>query len=294
MSRSWLILGASGMLGHACLRMMGDPGETVRGTVRSAAAADLLPAPWRDRLLTGVDAEDFTTVERVVSETRPDVVVNCIGVVKQLASSADPLVTLPLNALFPHRLARLCAAEGARLVHVSTDCVFSGARGSYREEDRPDADDLYGVSKRLGEVDYPNAVTLRTSIIGHELSGARSLIDWFLAQQGPVDGFTQAIFSGLPTVELARVIRDYVAPRPELRGLYHVSAAPISKYDLLRLVAEAYGRTTEIRPSTRLTIDRSLDSRRFREATGWAPEGWPALVARMREDAETLHRSARQ
>lgn len=292
MSRTWLILGASGMLGHACLRVAGREGDTVRGTVRSAAGAALLPGVWRNHLLAGVDAEDFATVERAVSEVRPDVVVNCIGVVKQLASSADPLVALPLNALFPHRLARLCAAEGARLIHVSTDCVFSGERGHYREEDRPDADDLYGVSKRLGEVDYPNAVTLRTSIIGHELSGARSLVDWFLAQPGPVDGFTEAIFSGLPTVELARVIRDHVAPHPELRGLYHVSATPISKYDLLRLIAEAYGRSTEIRRSNRLTIDRSLDSTRFREATGWSPERWPVLVARMREDAESLHRSA--
>lgn len=292
MSRTWLILGASGMLGHACLRVVGGAGDTVRGTVRSASAADMLPDAWRDRLLIGVDAEDFATVERAVSQVRPDVVVNCIGVVKQLASSADPLVALPLNALFPHRLARLCATEAARLVHVSTDCVFSGERGGYREEDRPDADDLYGVSKRLGEVDYPNAVTLRTSIIGHELSGARSLIDWFLAQPGPVEGFTKAIFSGLPTVELARLIRDYVAPRPELHGLYHVSAASISKYDLLRLVAEAYGRSTEIQPSDRLAIDRSLNSDRFREATGWRPGSWPELVARMREDAENLSGSA--
>jgi dTDP-4-dehydrorhamnose reductase len=166
-------------------------------------------------------------------------------------------------------------------VHISTDCVFSGAKGMYVESDFPDADDLYGRSKYLGEVDYPHAVTLRTSIIGHELDGARSLLCWFLAQGGSVRGFTKAVFSGLPTVELARVVRDFVLPHPELHGLYHVSAAPINKYDLLKLVAQAYGKSIEITPHDQLVIDRSLDSTRFKAATGYAPPSWPELVRTM-------------
>jgi dTDP-4-dehydrorhamnose reductase len=184
--------------------------------------------------------------------------------------------------MLPHRLARVCGLVGARLVHVSTDCVFSGAKGGYIEADFADADDLYGRSKYLGEVDYPHAVTLRTSIIGHELDGARSLLCWFLAQGSSVRGFTRAVFSGLPTVELARVIRDYVLPAPALRGLYHVSSAPINKYELLGLIAKTYGKSIDITPQDEPVIDRSLDSTRFRAATGYSPPPWPDLIEQMR------------
>lgn len=293
MSRKYLIIGANGMLGNACMRVISASGDQVWGTVRSPSNLNLFEEDVRRRLVSGVDAEDFATVERVVGESQPDVVVNCVGVVKQLAAADDPLVALPLNSLFPHRLARLCTTAGARLIHISTDCVFSGNRGMYREEDRPDADDLYGVSKRLGEVDYPGAITLRTSIIGHELQGSRSLLDWFLAQSGRVQGFTKAIFSGLSTVELSHVIHDHVAPRTDLRGLYHVSAEPISKYDLLCLIRDVYGRDIEITPSDKLVIDRSLDSTRFRAETGWQPPSWPAMVREMHADAMSMIKGSR-
>lgn len=278
-----LVLGASGMLGHTALRLFHEsPGFEAWGTVRSAGAGRRLPAVIADRLIPGIDVESPDSLARAFAEARPDVVINCVGLVKQLAEVNDPLLTLPLNAMLPHRLARLCGVAGARLIHVSTDCVFDGARGGYVEADAPDARDLYGLSKYLGEVDQPNAITLRTSIIGLELGSANGLIEWFLAQEGQVSGYTKAVFSGLSTVELARVIRDQVLPRPGLRGLYHVSAAPISKYDLLRQVAEVWGKTIEIVPDERLKIDRSLDSARFRAATGYVPPSWPEMVAAMK------------
>jgi dTDP-4-dehydrorhamnose reductase len=230
-----------------------------------------------------VDAEQPDSLASALAEHRPDVVINCVGLVKQLAKAEAPLSALPINALLPHRLSTLCSLLGARLVHFSTDCVFSGTRGAYLESDAPDAQDLYGRSKLLGEVDAPHAVTLRTSIIGHELRGAHSLIGWFLAQGGPVSGYTRAVFSGLPTVTMARLVRDYVLPHPNLHGLYHVSAAPIDKDALLRLVAAAYDKQIEILPDAKVAIDRSLDSTRFRKATGFAPAPWPDLVAEMRE-----------
>ena len=277
-----LVLGASGMLGNAVLRFFAQSaGFEASGSARSASTLAQLPAELRERVVTGVDVENVDSLARLFAQVRPDVVINCIGLVKQLAEADDPLLAIPINALLPHRLARLCQVAGARFVHVSTDCVFTGAKGMYREEDPADAQDLYGRSKHLGEVDYDNAVTLRTSIIGHELASAHGLVGWFLAQSGQVRGFTRAVFSGLPTVELARVIRDHVLPRPELRGLHHVSAAPIAKFDLLQLVAQAYGRTTVIVPDDRLVIDRSLDSTRFRQITGYAPPAWPELVRAM-------------
>ena len=277
-----LVFGASGMLGNAMLRfLVASEGLRVWGTVRSASTGSKLPAEVRERLITGVDVERSDHLVEAMRQARPEVVVNCIGLVKQLEAADDPLEAIPINSLLPHRLARLADAAGARLVHVSTDCVFDGAKGNYRESDVPDAKDLYGRSKLLGEVDYPNAVTLRTSIIGHELEGARSLIGWFLAQEGEVEGFSKAVFSGLPTVELARVVRDFVIPNRDLRGLYHVSAEPIDKLALLRLVAEAYGKSIAIRPSERVALDRSLDSSRFRSATGYQPPAWPELIETM-------------
>lgn len=282
MTKKILVLGVSGMLGNAVFRVLAaDPALQVHGSARSGGCLPHFDAALRGRVLTGVDVEQADHLVALLGRVRPDVVVNCIGLVKQLADADEPLAALPINALLPHRLARLCELLGARLVHVSTDCVFSGSRGAYRETDLPDAQDLYGRSKLLGEVSGPHALTLRTSIIGHELSTAHGLIGWFLSQQGTVRGFTRAVFSGVPTVELATVIRDHVLPRPDLHGLYHLSSTPISKHDLLQLVARAYAKDISIVPDDRVVIDRSLDSTRFTEATGYRAPAWPELVDRM-------------
>lgn len=279
-----LVLGVSGMLGNAMLRVLSERADLqVFGTVRSGVAKHFFSPEIVKRVITGVDVENQDALTCVLTECRPQVVINCIGLIKQLADANDPLVALPINAMLPHRLARLCELGGARLVHVSTDCVFSGTKGNYRESDQSDATDLYGKSKYLGEVSYPHTITLRTSIIGHELSSANGLVGWFLAQEGRVKGYTRAIFSGLPTMELARVVRDVVLPRVDLSGLYHVASAPITKYDLLKLVAEVYGKTIEIVPDDAVVIERSLCADRFREATGYVAPAWPELVKAMYE-----------
>ncbi len=277
-----LVLGASGMLGNAMLRVLASSMD-VRATARSASAARHFSDDLAGRIISGIDVENQDVLLRLFGETRPDVVINCIGLVKQLAEANDPLSALPINALLPHRLARLCGLSGTRLVHVSTDCVFDGKKGNYRESDISDATDLYGKSKFLGEVTYPHAITLRTSIIGHELNSAHGLVGWFLSQRGPVKGYRRAIFSGLPTVELARVIRDVVLPRPELNGVYHVASSPISKFDLLTLVAKVYGKAVEIQPDDAVVIDRSLNAERFRDATGYHAPAWPDLVKAMHD-----------
>lgn len=279
-----LVLGASGMLGNAVLRVFAQSPEFLAfGSVRSASSMKSLPQEVKANIISGVDVENIDSLAKVFASVHPEIVINCVGLVKQLAEADDALLAIPINALLPHRLARLCEVANARLVHMSTDCVFSGAKGMYTEADASDAKDLYGRSKYLGEVDYPHAITLRTSIIGHELEGARSLVGWFLAQQGRVKGFRRAIFSGLPTVEIARLIRDHVISNPQLRGVYHVSADPINKFDLLALVAKVYGKDIEIQPDEQLAIDRSLDSTRFRQASGFQPKSWPELVQAMHD-----------
>ena len=278
MKTKLLIFGASGMLGNALLRYFSQK-ETfdVYGTTRNFTDTNTY------RLINGIDAEIEEHLLRAFEVASPQIVVNCIGVVKQLDVASDALVSIPLNSLLPHRLARLCEAFGSRLVHISTDCVFSGKKGGYVENDIPDETDLYGRTKLLGEVDYPNAITLRTSLIGHDSRYERSLISWFLAKEGSIQGFTKAIFSGLPTVEIARVLEENVIPHPELQGVYHLSVDPISKHDLLSIVKDVYGKKIEIIPDDSLVIDRSLDSTRFRKATGFEPKPWLELIQAMHD-----------
>jgi dTDP-4-dehydrorhamnose reductase len=277
-----LVLGASGMLGSAIMRLVSaDESYKVLGSVRSQHFLKYFSSEVSENIVTGVDVENVDLLADLFARVRPQVVVNCIGLIKQRTGAEDPLMALPVNAVLPHRLARLCELVGARLVHISTDCVFAGSKGAYSELDKPDADDVYGRSKLLGEVNYPHAVTLRTSIIGQELNSSRGLISWFLGMQGGVIGYTRAIFSGLPTVELARIIRDIVIPRNDLRGVYHVAADPISKFDLLQMVNKEYGKGLEIQPDDKVVIDRSLDATLFRESTGYTAPAWPELVAQM-------------
>ncbi|MDH6594949.1 dTDP-4-dehydrorhamnose reductase [Variovorax sp. TBS-050B] len=277
-----LVLGATGMLGHEVLRVLnGRPEFEAFGSMRSASLRSALPTEMGERLLTGVDVLDADVLATVLARIRPDAVINCVGLVKQLGNADDPLAALPLNALFPHRLARLCELVGARVVHISTDCVFKGDRGMYKESDAPDATDLYGRSKLLGELTRGNAITLRTSIIGREIQGQHGLVDWFLHAPSPVKGFANAIFSGLTTHELAKVIGEVVLPRPELQGLWHVSAAPIDKYSLLKLINAIYGKGTTILEDREFKLDRSLDSSRFQSETGYRAPDWNQMISAM-------------
>ena len=279
-----LVLGVTGMLGNAMFRVLSESSiHEVYGTSRRALDSQHFADYSAKKIITGVEVQNPDSLERVFATVKPEVVINCIGLVKQIADIEDPLCAIPINSLLPHRLAALCQGTGARLVHMSSDCVFSGKKGGYQEIDLPDANDLYGRSKLLGEVNYSCALTLRTSIIGHELSGSRSLIGWFLSQQGSIKGYAKTIFSGLPTVELSYIVRDIVLPRSELRGIYHVAASPISKFHLLKMVAEIYRKTIEIIPDSEHRSDRSLNANRFRQATGYVAPSWRELITKMKE-----------
>lgn len=285
-----LVLGASGMLGSTLFRAFSrDPEFHTFGSIREANAKRYFVPALHDSLIPNVHLDGESGLLTAFAVAKPDVVINCIGIIKQLPNANDHLESLAINATLPHRLAKYCDATGARLVHFSTDCVFSGKQGNYREEDFPDAYDLYGRTKLLGEVAYENSVTLRTSIIGHELDRSKSLVDWFLSQSGEVKGFTKAVFSGLPTIEVARVVKEYVIPNVNLSGLFHLSVDPINKYDLLNLVASTYGKSINITPDDKLVIDRSLNSDRFRTATGFKPKPWPELIKKMHQEYLLTH-----
>ena len=243
-----LVLGGDGMLGHRLLASMVQRHE-VRVTLRQDLAAyEQFGLFTHENSFAGVDLRAPDRLSPILAEFHPQIVVNAVGIVKQRPDAEDHVVALEINSLLPHRLAVICHAVRARLIHISTDCVFSGKRGNYREDDLPDARDLYGRSKLLGEASAPPALTLRTSMIGRELSRKTGLLEWFLAQRAPVKGFCNAIFSGLTTNELARLIEMMIVKFPDAAGLYHVSSEPISKYDLLRLIRDKLGLSTEIRP----------------------------------------------
>lgn len=266
------------MLGHEAVRVLA-PDFEVWGACRNPEELPDLGVP-AVRMLGGLDATDANSAYELVERVRPDVVLNAVGIVKQRSDAKAAIPSIAVNSLWPHVLADACERAGARMVHVSTDCVFSGSRGMYREGDVPDAFDLYGRSKLLGEVtDRENTVTLRTSIIGWQLGEPTGLVGWFAAHRDePLKGYTRAVFSGLTTRALTEVVRDVVMPDESLSGLWHVSAEPIDKYTLLTKIAEKLGWGVAITPVDDPVIDRSLDSSRFRERTGLVPPGWDEML----------------
>jgi len=292
-----LVLGGGGMLGHKLVQRFRadfDTWTTVRGTAASLARYGFYdPA----KVLGGVDVERFETVVDAVRRVRPDAIVNCVGIIKQLAAATDPVLSLTINSLLPHRLQRLGLETGARVIHLSTDCVFNGRKGMYTEDDPSDAEDLYGRTKFLGETSGPGALTLRTSIIGRELATASGLVEWFLSRRGGrVGGYTRAIYTGFTTEAMAGIVREVLVEHPGLHGTLQVSSEPMTKYDLLRLLNGAFGAGIEIAPDETVRIDRSLDSSRFRALTGFVPPAWDEMVERMAADAtpyDEWHRHVR-
>jgi dTDP-4-dehydrorhamnose reductase len=283
-----VVIGGAGMLGHKMFQVLHRDFPNTLCTVLTRAQQELLERvdlPCGEAVLAGVDVMDFEGLERLFVPLRPHVIVNCVGIIKQRAESTYPIPSITINSLLPHKLAELAGRWGGRLIHFSTDCVFSGRQGNYTEEDSSDAEDLYGKSKFLGEVTAPNALTIRTSIIGRELEHRRSLLDWFLsANHSRVRGFSRVIFSGVSTHYLAdfvaRVIREY----PTLSGLYQLASKPVSKHDLLCILRSAYGLDIEIVPDPSEISDRSLETRKLSRAMNFTPPDWPDLAAQLAVD----------
>lgn len=284
-----LIIGATGMLGYSLFSNLSDNSELdVYGTVRNIDGKEAFFNDHGDKLFKGVEVNNVASVEDVIANVKPNVVINCIGLIKQHGISKQHVDAVSINSLLPHQIAAICDRYNAKFIHFSTDCVFSGEKGVYVESDIPDAQDLYGKSKCLGEVCYAPHLTLRTSIIGHELSSNVSLIDWFLLQKGTTKGFSKAVFSGLPTCVISKILTENIFPiissTDELTGLYHLSVEPIDKYSLLQLVSSVYSKDIEIVESTELIIDRSLNSEHLRKIINFQVPSWESLITDMYTD----------
>ena len=274
-----LILGGDGMLGHRLMKHFSSTGHEVRVTLKQGLSAYREFGLFRaENAYAETDVRSSDLVAEVFAQWRPEAVVNAVGIVKQRPTAKELIPSIEINALFPHKLAELCKASGARMIHVSTDCVFSGRKGHYQEDDPSDAEDLYGKTKYLGEVHDSHCLTLRTSMIGRELSRKQGLLEWFLSQRGSVQGFKNALFSGFTTLELSRIIDKILAEYPEKGGLYHVSSEPISKFDLLTLIKSKMALRVEIIPVEEPRLDRSLDSTRFRSEFNYTPPTWEEMI----------------
>lgn len=281
-----LILGGGGMLGHKLWQLCHQRFDTFVTFRQSASAYARYNLFDEAHSIGNVAADHFDSVTKAFAVVRPEVVVNCIGIVKQDAAAKDPVQSISINSLFPHRLAELCRATDARLIHLSTDCVFSGRAGNYSEADRTDAEDLYGRTKLLGEVAGKNCLTIRTSMIGRELAGSHGLVEWFLSQEGKtVKGFRRAVFSGFTTQALSETIAWIIEAQPELEGVWHVAAEPINKFDLLSLIKERGQLSIEIEPDDAFFCDRSLNAARFRQATGFVPPAWSDMISHLFQDS---------
>lgn len=268
------------MLGHRLMLHLADEFDVV-GTVRRLPAwLDRRPAERNRPIATNIDATDLAGLAAFLDDHKPDVVLNCIGIVKQLAEARDPIKSIEINALFPHLLARLCADRGARLIHFSTDCVFAGTGGPYRQDAVSDARDLYGRSKYLGEVgEMQNALTIRSSIIGHEFDNKTGLMEWILTQKGrTASGFAQALYTGVTTIEMAKTVERLIKEFPSMWGVWQFSSPQINKFDLVRLVNEVYSLGIDVRRDDEFFCDRRLDGTLFERETGIVSGSWDEMV----------------
>jgi len=281
-----LILGGSGMLGHKLWQVFSarfDTYVTLRRGIDSYAKYRIFKPQYT---VDNVHVEDFNSVVRAIKHVRPEVVINCIGIVKQSEAAKDPLISILVNALFPHQLTKLCIGEGIRTIHISTDCVFSGHKGNYIESDISDAEDLYGRTKFLGEVSGEGCLTIRTSIVGRELETHNGLIEWFLEQEGKtIKGYKRAVFSGFTTNALAEIIAMIVSKYPQMNGVWHIASEPISKFELLSIVKKVYGLNIQIEPDESVVVDRSLNAERFRKATSFVSPSWHDMIEQMYRDS---------
>jgi dTDP-4-dehydrorhamnose reductase len=283
-----IILGADGMLGHKIYQVLRSWFKDIFCTILGDINDDFhnkISLFQDGNIIENFNVLQCDSVETKLSDLRPDFIINCIGIIKQRAEANDYIQSITINSLLPHKLARACKMWGGRLIHFSTDCVFSGKRGGYTELDLSDAEDLYGKTKFLGEVGYENSLTLRTSIIGRELRYFKSLLEWFLSQhQQKVRGYKRALYSGVTTNYLAEVVRAILYQHPQLSGLYQVTGETISKYDLLCLLRDANNLDIEVVPDENVICDRSMKGDKFRRTTGYQCPSWPELVAELAND----------
>ncbi len=289
--RKIMILGGTGMLGHALFRRLYHYEDfSVYTTVRSIKGSEIFFSfSDRNRIIENVDASNFDSIKKSIENAKPDIVINCIAILRVNSSPDSIYNAININSLFPHKLHNICEKHNIRMIHISTDGVFDGKKGMYKEDDPIKISTIYGMTKYLGEICCRNCLTIRTSIIGHEIYNKKGLVEWFLSEKNAVKGYQKAIYSGFPTVELSRIIANYIISDNDIDGIYHVSSDPLSKYELLKIIRKIYKKKIEIVASERNFYDLSLDSSKFRLKSGYHPPPWEKMIYDMYCDHNNLN-----
>ncbi len=281
-----LILGSNGLLGNTITKYFLQKEDIqTYATIRDYSKLELFNNKYHKNFLIINDILDFEETKKTLKKIKPDILINCLGITNKenLLKPSQIENCISINSLFPHMLQRICLELGTRIIHFSSDCIFSGRKGFYSENDIPDPPDIYGKSKLLGELNYENTLTIRKSVIGHELVSKKGLLEWFLAQKDFVHGYKNVIFSGLTVLELARVIDNYVLPRRDLKGILNLAGESISKFDLLKIIADIYKKSAQIIPNEKIQINRTLNGSQFNNLTGYKMKSWPSLIRSMYE-----------
>lgn len=277
------MLGVTGLIGSTVFSRLFELNDScVWGTARSSHSLELISSELQKNMLK-VDFFNERSLSRLIKNLGINVIINCVGITKHNPTINDKAQVLELNSVLPHRLGALCNSLGVKFIHISTDCVFSGSKGGYRETDSPDAVDFYGRSKALAEDFFTSALVLRTSTIGHELRSQFGLLEWFLSQNISCKGYKNAHFSGLTTVELANVIFRLIYEFENISGLINVGSQKISKFDLLCLISEVYAHKIDIHPCDKVVVDRSLDCSLLVHSTGYVAPSWRQQIENMYE-----------
>ncbi len=275
-----LILGGTGILGHQLYKHMSSHFPDTFATIRqSRTKYQLSNITDESKIIECVDVTEFHILTGIMNSVKPDVILNCTGFTKRRKDVNEVINSIKLNALFPHLLAEWGRNNSVRVINFSTDCVFDGMTGNYSDVSPTNAVDLYGKTKAIGEIRGENALTLRSSFIGTELENGTELLEWFLGQTGgTVRGFKNAIYSGLTTLELSRVIEKIIIHYPGANGIYNVSSDPISKYELLLLIRDKMHLNVEVLPDENVICDRSLNSSKFRQEFNYVPPRWELMI----------------
>lgn len=277
-----LILGASGMLGSTIIHVLSEKKRwKILGTIRNNNNKNFFHPKILPNLIKINDLRNLKNLAKVLYKVKPKIVINCISLEKELLKKADPLTMISTYSILPHQLSKICKEIKSRLIQISTDGVFSGKKGNYKENDIKDTQDIYGICKHLGELDDSHSITIRTSIIGHELNSKNGLVEWFLSQKKKCECFENAIFTGFPTNVLSEIIRDLIIPNKKLNGVYHIASKPITKCKLLALIAKEYGLKINLIANNKIKINRSLNANRFNKATGFVSPNWNDLIRSM-------------
>lgn len=276
-----LVLGASGLIGSTLYNFFCKKEDlNVFGTSKSTNQSNLT-----ETIIEKIDFLNLSQSLDIISEIKPSVVINCIGITKHSPNYSNLSDLAFLNSLLPHILSDFSRSKNFRFIHISSDCVFDGQRGNYSESDCPDSKDLYGKSKFLGELnDINGSVTIRTSTIGHEKRSKYGLLEWFLSQNVSCKGFSKAFFSGLTTLELADLLYKYFIFDDSVCGLYNLAGPKINKFDLLEIIARVYKKDIEIEKDDTFCIDRTLNASKFNNKFGYSYKNWDSMIKEMKED----------